>query len=244
MKNKLIGQAKAELAALEQEAPEGKHIRTGDIRRLSAKLFRQVPDREIGGVLELCNAFLEEHSWAMGVIAFDWAYRMKQEYSENTYDIFYGWLKKYVRGWGDCDDFCTHAFGELLRQNKALFPKIAEWTEDPDFWVRRASAVILIPAILRKDYEGLEPLVIADRLLQDENDLVLKGYGWMLKALSQVDQPAVKSYLIKNHERMPRVAFRYALEKFDKDTRAALMQRTDFSAITACGECGTLRQNP
>lgn len=56
--------------------------------------------------------------------------------------------------------------------------------------MRRAAAVILIPAILRKDYEGLEPLVIADRLLQDENDLVLKWYGWMLKALSQVDQPA------------------------------------------------------
>lgn len=107
---KLIGLAKAELAALEQEVPEGKHIRTGDIRRLSAKLFRQVPNRKIGVVLELCNAFLEEHSWAMGVIAFDWAYRMRQEYSENTYDIFYGWLKKYVRGWGDCDDFCTHAF--------------------------------------------------------------------------------------------------------------------------------------
>lgn len=104
----------------------------------------------------------------MGVIAFDWAYRMRQEYTENTYDIFYGWLKKYVRGWGDCDDFCTHAFGELLRQNKSLFSKIAEWTEDPDFWVRRAAAAILIPAILRKDYEGLEPLVIADRLLQDK----------------------------------------------------------------------------
>ncbi len=236
---KLIGLAKAELAALEQEVPEGKHIQTGDIRRLSAKLFRQVPDRKIGVVLELCNAFLEEHSWAMGVIAFDWASRMKQEYSENTYDIFYGWLKKYVRGWGDCDDFCTHAFGELLRQNKSLFPRIVEWTEDPDFWMRRAAAVILIPAILRKDYEGLEPLIIADRLLQDENDLVLKGYGWMLKALSQVDQPAVKSYLIKNHEKMPRVAYRYALEKFDKDTRAALMQWTDFATITACGECCT-----
>lgn len=23
-------------------------------------------------------------------------------------------IKDYVRGWGGCDDFCTHAFGELL----------------------------------------------------------------------------------------------------------------------------------
>ncbi|MCM1568670.1 MAG: hypothetical protein NC081_04400 [Roseburia sp.] len=43
---------------------------------------------------------------------------MKKQYSESTYDIFYRWLKNYVKGWGDCDDFCTHAFGELLRQRK------------------------------------------------------------------------------------------------------------------------------
>ncbi len=129
----------------------------------------------------------------MGVIAFDWAFRMKENYNADTYQIFYGWLKKYVRGWGDCDDFCTHAFGELLRQDKSLFEKVREWTNDTDFWVRRASAVILIPAILHNDYEGLKPLEIADRLISDEHDLVQKGYGWMLKSLSQTDRSAVES---------------------------------------------------
>lgn len=50
-----------------------------------------------------------------------------------------------------------------------------------------------------------------------------KGYGWMLKCLSEVDADSVKKYLIANHERMPRVAYRYALERFDKATRAELM---------------------
>ncbi|MCI8385730.1 MAG: DNA alkylation repair protein [Acutalibacter sp.] len=48
-------------------------------------------------------------------------------------------------GWGGCDGFCAHAFGELLRQRKALFPQVCQWTQDGDFWVRRAPAVILIP---------------------------------------------------------------------------------------------------
>ncbi len=107
----------------------------------------------------------------MGVIAFDFAYRMKNHYNESTYDIFYHWLKDYVRGWGDCDDFCTHAFGELLRQKKSLFVKITAWTDDNDFWVRRASAVILIPAIMKNDYEGMEPFTISDRLMTDSHNL-------------------------------------------------------------------------
>ena len=128
-----------------------------------------------------------------------------------------------MRGWGDCDDFCTHAFGELLRQDKSLFVQILEWAKDNDFWVRRASAVILIPAILHNDFVGIDPLLISDKLMHDEHELVLKGYGWMLKSLSQIDQPVVEAYLIKNHKQMPRVAYRYALEKFDKDTKKKLM---------------------
>ena len=121
--------------------PQGKHILTGDIRRLSARLYKQAGHRDIGQALDLCEELLDRRHWAMGVIA--WAYRVKAQYTASTYDIFYRWLKGYVRGWGDCHDFCTHAFGELLRRHKELFPKVLRWTEDMDFWVRRASAVIL-----------------------------------------------------------------------------------------------------
>lgn len=222
--NLIVKDAIDQVQALAEQTPEGKHIITGDIRRLSAKLFRQITDPNIDHVFSLCEELLEQHDWALGVIAFDWAYRMKARYSENVYDVFYRWLKKYVRGWGDCDDFCTHAFGELLRKYKSLFPKITEWTKDDDFWVRRASAVILIPAILHGDYEDLSPFIISDALMTDGHDLVQKGYGWMLKCLSQMDNQAVKEYLTANHSRMPRTAYRYALEKFDKATRDELMR--------------------
>lgn len=224
MQSKYLQQAKQEIDILWKNSPEGKHIKTGDIRKLSGRLFREIEDKNIDHVFGLCEEFLEQHTWELGVIAFDWSFRMKKNYSHETYHIFYGWLKKYVRGWGDCDDFCTHAFGELLRQEKALFANVMEWTQDNDFWVRRASAVVLIPAILHNDIEGMNPLLIADQLMNDEHELVVKGYGWMLKCLSQINQPLVEEYLVKNHKKMPRVAYRYALEKFDSDTRKRLMK--------------------
>ncbi len=45
-----------------------------------------------------------------------------------------------------------------------------------------------------------------------------------IRKLSQINQPIVEEYLVKNHKKMPRVAYRYALEKFDSDTRKKLMK--------------------
>jgi Predicted DNA alkylation repair enzyme len=101
---------------------------------------------------------------------------------------------------------------------------VLEWTKDDDFWVRRASSVILIPFLLKNDYDGLMPFEIANRLMYDKNELVFKGYGWMLKSLSRVNKKAVMDYLITIHKNMPRVSFRYAIEKMDKENRLYLMR--------------------
>lgn len=106
--NVIVSKAIEEVNALAKNIPDGKHIITGDIRKLSAKIFKMVDNKNIKFVFELCEELLEQKNWALGVIAFDWAYRVKKQYDENTYEVFYRWLKKYVRGWGDCDDFCTH----------------------------------------------------------------------------------------------------------------------------------------
>jgi len=67
------------------------------------------------------------------------------------------------------------------------------------------------------------PFEIANRLLIDKNELVLKGYGWMLKSLSQVNEEIVSNYLIENHKNMPRVSLRYVIEKMDKEKRSYLI---------------------
>ena len=222
--NRITLEAISEIRTLGETVPQGKHLVTGDIRRVSARLFRKIEDRRIDHVLVLCEELLSQRDWALGVIAFDWAYRVREQYNAETYGIFFGWLKNYVRGWGDCDDFCTHAFGELLRNRRELFSSILEWTKDGDFWVRRASAVVLIPAILHNDYNGISPFMISDALICDGHELVLKGYGWMLKCYSQAEPETVKRYLIDRRAVMPRVAFRYALEKYDAETRNTLLK--------------------
>ncbi len=196
---------------------------TPEVRKVSARFFPRVKNEGLDTVLSVCEDMLRQRQRGSWVVAFDWAFRVKKHYTRDTWSIFEHWLKEYVRGWGDCDDFCTHAFGELLAQYNDLLEKVIPWTEHPDFWVRRAAAVILIYPIRKKRAVILDPFLIADKLMHDEHYLVLKGYGWLLKVVSQYDEDAVVAYLMKHKHHMPRIAFRYALEKIPRERRGILM---------------------
>ena len=204
--------------------PIGKDYKTGDVRKISAKLFKGMKGKPLDYVFAVCESLLEQRSRPMGVIAYDFAYRMMKHYDADTFAVFERWLKAYVRGWGDCDDFCTHAFGELICQNTELADKVIKWTTRDEFWLRRAAAVVLIPSIYKDKYIETKPLRISDILMTDEHDLVRKGYGWMLKVLSTKEPDMVFDYLTRHKEQMPRVSYRYALEKMDACKRRMLMQ--------------------
>jgi 3-methyladenine DNA glycosylase AlkD len=209
---------------IEDYSKEGK-LKTGQVRSISSILYKTLDDKGIDNIFNLCEQLLEERKSALSLIAYDWAYRVRKQYNDKTFYIFEEWLKKYVTGWGSCDDFCTHALGELISQNNELFKHVIKWTEHKDFFVRRAAAVILIYHIKHNKYKDINPFLISDALMNDEHHLVLKGYGWMLKILSEVEPDNVYEYLIKNKSIMPRVSFRYALEKMDKNLKIKLMEK-------------------
>ncbi|OCQ23545.1 DNA alkylation repair protein [Pseudoalteromonas luteoviolacea] len=198
-------------------------VKTAQIRKISSNTYKLLTDHNIDNVLTYCEQLLSQRDWALSLIAYDWAFRVKRQYTPSTFDVFEHWLFEYVIDWYDCDDFCTHAFGELLAQHNDLIAKTHAWATHPHFTVRRAMAVILIYPIKKMRCPTGAPMQAANLLLNDQHDLVQKGYGWMLKVLSQESLNEVIEYLKSNHQHMPRVAFRYAIEKLDKQTRTALM---------------------
>ena len=61
---------------------------------------------------------------------------------------------------------------------------LRKWASHPNRWVKRGAAVSLIIPV-RKGLFLPEVFEIAEILLLDSDDLVQKGYGWMLKAASE-----------------------------------------------------------
>ena len=94
-----------------------------------------------------------------------------------------------------------------------------KWAKSKNRWFRRASAVILIPS-LKKGKQLDKAFEIADILLLDDDDMVQKGYGWMLKVAADKYQDKVYKYVLEHKAEMPRTALRYAIEKMPDKLKA------------------------
>ena len=98
--NDVVNKVKVELKKM-SSIQNGEHLKTGDIRKLSAKLFHDLHNKSKDNVFIISELLLEQHNWPMGIIAFDFAYRVKEQYDNNSFSTFESWLVKYVRGWGN-----------------------------------------------------------------------------------------------------------------------------------------------
>jgi 3-methyladenine DNA glycosylase AlkD len=102
--------------------------------------------------------------------------------------------------------------------------RLKDFAHSENRWVKRAAAVsLIIPA--RKGLFLKDIFEIADILLMDKDDMVQKGYGWMLKAASQAHQHTVFEYVMSKKAVMPRTALRYAIEKMPDDLKKMAMQK-------------------
>ena len=64
-----------------------------------------------------------------------------------------------------------------------------------------------------------EAFTVADRLMEDDDDMVQKGVGWLLKEASKKNPEEVRSYLLNWRDRTSALVLRYASEKLPKDIR-------------------------
>jgi 3-methyladenine DNA glycosylase AlkD len=114
--------------------------------------------------------------------------------------------------------------GTFLETYPQYLPRLKEWAKSKNRWTRRASAVsLIVPARHGKFLK--EAFEISDILLLDQDDLVQKGYGWLLKVASQVHQKEVFDYVMANKSDMPRTALRYAIEKMPKSLKEKTMAK-------------------
>jgi 3-methyladenine DNA glycosylase AlkD len=61
--------------------------------------------------------------------------------------------------------------------------------------------------------------------MHDDEPLVLKGYGWLLKEATRHYQDEVYQYILEHKHEMPRVALRYAIEKLPTDMKDIAMKK-------------------
>ncbi|BFP42479.1 DNA alkylation repair protein [Flavobacteriaceae bacterium GF1] len=199
-------------------------VRTAVVRKIGKTFFKMIDSRSKSEIYDLCEDLWRSGYLEESIVACNWSYYLRDAYEPEDFSIFQHWINEYVNNWASCDTFCNHTMGGFLERYPDYVKKLRDFPKSGNRWMRRAAAVSLIVPARRGKFLG-DILEIATILILDEDDLVQKGYGWMLKVASQPHQKEVFDFVIKNKSVMPRTALRYAIEKMPKDLRTIAMAK-------------------
>jgi hypothetical protein len=179
-----------------------------------AKEFIDAPLGEIEILLE--SPIHEARAGAVSIM--DWEARRKKTTDARRKDLFGLYLRRHdrINNWDLVDRAAQYVIGGYLFDKKrdVLF-KLAR---SKNIWERR-TAIVSTSYFMRMG-ETDDTFKIAELLLKDDQDLIHKASGWMLRVAGGVDRQQLLIFLDVHAATMPRTMLRYAIEKFEPKLRA------------------------
>jgi 3-methyladenine DNA glycosylase AlkD len=122
---------------------------------------------------------------------------------------------RYINNWDLVDLSALYIVGAYLAdKNRSPLYTLAG---SKSLWERRIA--ILSTFYFIRYNQFTDALKIAELLMDDEEDLIHKAVGWMLREVGKRDIRQEEGFLNKHCHRMPRVMLRYAIERFPEAKR-------------------------
>lgn len=199
-------------------------MKTAPVIGIAKKYWKELRNRPKQEIFSLCEELYKSGYMEESFIVSEWAHALSGRYEREDLAVFRRWIDTYITNWASCDGFCNHTMGDFIEQYPECTDELKRWTQSENRWMRRAAAVSLIVQAKHGMFLK-ESLEIAGLLLTDTDDMVQKGYGWLLKEASRKHTDAVFSYVMKNKRVMPRTALRYAIELMPKELKTKAMAR-------------------
>lgn len=180
-------------------------IMVPDIRR-AVQEFREAPLSEIRRLLR--SPFHEERLLALLILVRQYE-RMAEARRIAIYSLYLRSVR-FINNWDLVDLTAPHIVGAHLkaRSRRPLYVL----ARSKDLWKRRIAVLATFSFI--RDGHFDDALAIAGILLADEEDLIHKATGWMLREVGKRDQRVLEGFLGKHCRSMPRTMLRYAIERF------------------------------
>ncbi len=187
------------------------------VLRKLAKEFGMLPLDDIQKLL--ASPVNEERLLALFILVT--RYQKGNEETKEQLFAFYLANIRAVNNWNLVDSSAHLIIGAHLHgKDKSLLKQLAG---SESMWERRIAIIATWYFIRQNDY--IWTYKIAKHLLDDEEDLIHKAVGWMLREAGERNQFLLTNFLELYAHRIPRTMLSYAIEKFPEH------ERKDFLAI-------------
>jgi 3-methyladenine DNA glycosylase AlkD len=184
---------------------------TADLRRACVDFRREVrKERGLDFLVQVADLLFSGSVLEEKVAAVFLLEKLDAEFGEREFKLLDSWLER-ISSWADHDALVHDLIAPMI-VNRPLRTKVVfRWAKSKNHWHRRAACVALIRGTRAKMFFP-EIMRLADSLLNDEDDMVQKGLGWLLRETAKFDAKRTVPYLMKIRGRAPRLVLRTACE--------------------------------
>jgi 3-methyladenine DNA glycosylase AlkD len=197
---------------------------TGALRRAAVRTRRDI--REEYGLRFLLQVadklfsgpVLEEKNFAVLLLE-----KQTGEFRDAEFELFESWLPR-ISSWADHDALVHYLIAPMIVAEPTHAKTIFLWSKSRNRWHRRAACAALIQGTRQRMFFP-EIIRLSNLLLADEDDMVQKGLGWLLRETAKADRKRTVPYLMRIRERAPRLVLRTACETLPSGTRKKVLAK-------------------
>jgi 3-methyladenine DNA glycosylase AlkD len=198
---------------------------TADLRRAMRSARRELlRDHDFDFLVRVADKLFSGSVLEEKVAAVFLLENMDAQCGDREFKLFDSWLDR-ISSWADHDGLVHSLIAPMVAGKPARAKKVFHWAKSPDRWHRRAACVALIRGARAKMFFP-EIVKLSDSLLGDEDDMVQKGLGWLLRETAKYNPRRTVPYLMNIRERAPRLVLRTACETLPSSVKKRILTRT------------------
>jgi 3-methyladenine DNA glycosylase AlkD len=146
---------------------------------------------------------------------------MDAKLGAREFRLFESWLGR-ISSWSDHDALVHDLIAPMVAAKPARVRNVLRWAKSKNRWHRRAACVALIRGTRAKMFFP-EITRLSNTLLADEDDMVQKGLGWLLRETAKYDARRTVPYLMKIRAHAPRLVLRTACETLPAEIKKRVL---------------------
>ena len=185
------------------------------------KLAKKYRDLSLGETKQLLRSLIHEERLLALLILVN-AFITSDEAGRRQIYETYLRNTRYITNWDLVDSSAAQIVGAFL-SDRSKTP-LRALVRSNNLWERRIAIIATFHFI--RCGEFAPTLAIARQLLRDDEDLIHKAVGWMLREVGKRDQPLAEKFLRTHCRQMPRTMLRYAIERFPEAKRQRYLRGT------------------
>ncbi len=196
---------------------------TADLRRAVRRSRREIlREHDLAFIVRVADELFTGSVLEEKVAAVFLLENLDAQFGDREFRVFESWLGR-ISSWADHDGLVHYLISPMVAAKPARIKNVFRWAKSPKRWHRRAACVALIRGTRARMFFP-EIVKLSNTLLADEDDMVQKGLGWLLRETVKFDAKRTVPYLMKIRARAPRLVLRTACETLPATARNKILK--------------------